>query len=69
MVENLANLPAVKAEMSMAEVHKRVNANEEQQPRVVSVSLLLEWVVSKLVTVGLVVDLWVLLECHRVAVG
>ena len=65
VIENFAGRPPVEAEMRVAEVHKRDDAGEQEHPRVVTLGLLLEGIVSQLVTIGLIMHLGVLLESHR----
>ena len=62
MIEDLTSLSTIEAEMSVAEVNEGDNANENEQPGIVSLSLLLEGIVTKLVAVGLIMDLGVLFE-------
>ena len=64
VVEDLASLPAIESEVSMAEVGEHDDASEEKHPRVVSLALLFEGVVTELVAEGLIVDLGVLLKGH-----
>ena len=64
MVENFARLSSVEAEMSMAEVHEGDNAGKQNHPRVVSLALLFEGIISQLVTIGLVVNFGILLKGH-----
>ena len=64
MVEDLASLPAIESEVSMAEVSEHDNACEEKHPRVVSLALLFEGVVTELVAERLIMDLGVLLKGH-----
>ena len=68
MVEDLPDLSAIESEMSVAEVNERYNTNKEEQPRVISSSLLFEGVVSHFVTKGLIMNLGVLLEGHSIGV-
>ena len=62
MIENLANLSAVEAEMSMTEVNKGNNSSEQEHPWIVSLALLLEGIVSQLIAIRLVVNLGILLK-------
>lgn len=61
MVKDLADLSAVELEVRVREVAEGDSTHEEQQPGVVSLALGLEGIVTELVTVGLVVDVVLLL--------
>ena len=63
MVENLANLSAIEAEVSMAEVNKADYASKQEHPRIISLALLLEGIVSQLVTIRLIMNFGILLKC------
>ena len=62
MIEHFANLSAVEAEVCVAEVNKGDNTSEQEHPRIVSLALLLEGIVSQLITIGLIVHFGILLE-------
>ena len=64
VVEDLASLPAIESEVSVAEVSEEDDASEEQHPRVVSLALLFEGVVTELVAERLVMHLGVFLKGH-----
>ncbi len=62
MVEDLADLSTIEAEMSMTEVNKGDNASEQEHPRIISLALLLERIVSQLITIRLIVNFGILLK-------
>ena len=62
VVEDLADVAAVEVEVSVAEVHEGDASSEKKQPRVVSLALRLERIVTELVTVGQVVHVVLLFE-------
>ena len=64
VVEDLASLPAIESEVSVAEVSEEDDASEEEHPRVVSLALLFEGVVTELVAERLVMHLGVFLKGH-----
>ena len=68
VVEYLANLSAIESEVSMAEVSECDNANEENHPRVVSLALLFEGIITELVAERLIMNLGVLLKSHGISV-
>ena len=69
VVEDLASLPAIESEVSMAEVSEYNNACKEEHPWVVSLALLFEGIISQLVTIRLIVNLRVLLKGHGVCIA
>ena len=69
VVEDLASLPAVESEVSVAEVSENNNGCEQKHPRVISLTLLLEGVVSELVAEGLIMNFRVLFEGHSVGIA
>ena len=64
VVKDLASLPAIESEVSVAEVSEEDDASEEEHPRVVSLALLFEGVVTELVAERLVMHLGVFLKGH-----
>ena len=57
MIENFTNLPSVKTEMSVREMHKCRDTDKNQKPRIVSLSLLFEWIITKLITIWEIMDI------------
>ena len=68
MIENLASLSVVKAEMGVREVSECNEGDEEKEPWVVASALLFKRIVSDLITIRLIVHLRVLLKCHSTSV-
>lgn len=61
MVQNFADLPSVKAEMTVGEVDEGDAGAENDQPGVVSLTLGLKRIISKFVPIRLVMDVLFLL--------
>lgn len=55
MVEDLAQLAAVEPEVCVAEVREAHDSEEQKKVRIVELALVLERIVSQLVTIGFVV--------------
>ena len=64
MIEDLASLSSIESEMSMTEMCEDYNSSEEKHPWVIALALLLEGIISQLVTIRLIVNLRVLFEGH-----
>ena len=69
MIENFTGLSSIKSAVSVAEVNECDDPREQQHPRIVSLALLLEGVVSQFITIGLIVHLGVLFEGHGESVA
>jgi len=67
VVEHLSSLALVETEMAMRKVHKGVDAAEKNEVGIIGLALGLKRIVSKLVAIGLVVN--VVLFFPRVAMG
>jgi hypothetical protein len=62
MVQDLASLALVEFEVGVSEMYETDSSNEEQKEWVVTLTLRFERVITKLVTVRLVVDVVLLFE-------
>lgn len=62
MIKYFANLTSVKPEMCMGEVHKGYDSYENEQPGVVSLALRLKWIITQLITVREIMEVWLFFE-------
>ena len=56
MVQDLADLSAVKLEVRVSEVSKRNTTHEKEQVRVVTLALGLKWIIAQFITIWQIVN-------------